>query len=187
MPFHASSLLSPMWPPASEFHCGRTRTAARPAPAPAPLKGRPTRVVVVGRPFRAAGKDPAIHGVVRLVRRLERAWKRQQVAVRRRLQRVVRRRRRREERVGVRHHVRHPVADHIGRRRLGTVARAERRRRAVWRNPVESPLERADDAIFGDGGEVAFPGVEEGLKHPVPMLYCLPHALHPRHAKAFRP
>ena len=42
------------------------------------------------------------------------------------------------------------------------------RRMAVLRNPVESPLERADDAIGGDGGEPAFPGMEEGLKHRPP-------------------
>src|SRR6478736_1766704 len=38
-------------------------------------------------------------------------------------------------------------------------------------HPVESPIERSDDAVFGNGGEVAFPGVEDRLKHQRPMLY----------------
>ena len=62
MPFIASSRHSPTWPPASEFHCGSTSTAAR------------RRV----RDFAARGKQPAVDRVVLGVRRVERAGKRQQ-------------------------------------------------------------------------------------------------------------
>src|SRR3989454_2744607 len=102
-------------------------------------------------------KVPAIHRVVRLVRRDERTGKRKDVAVRRGLQRVLGGRRRREERIGVGHHLRDPVADDLRRRGAGVT---------VVGNPVEPPVERAHNAIRGDRCEPALPGVEEGLKHP---------------------
>ncbi len=39
---------------------------------------------------------------------------------------------------------------------------------SVRRNPVEAPVEGADDAIGGHRPEPALPGVEEGLKHRAP-------------------
>jgi hypothetical protein len=40
---------------------------------------------------------------------------------------------------------------------------------AVHRNPVESPVERADDPILGDRREAAFPVVEKSAQHVVEM------------------
>ena len=56
----------------------------------------------------------------------------------------------------------------------------------AWRpvsDPVQSPFERADNAIGGHRREPALPRVEEGLKHPVLMLYSSTHADHVRCAK----
>ncbi len=109
------------------------------------------------------------------MRRDERAWKREKaIGVRRgTVERVVARRFRREERVGVRHDVRDPVAELLVGRplRVGALVFEPVRRRAVLRNPFEAPLERPDDSIGGDRGELSLPGVEEGLKHSPSMLY----------------
>ena len=131
------------------------------------------------------GKKSRVDGVVRLVRRGERARKREHAAVARCGERVVGGRRRGEERVGVAHHMRDPAGEHIGRPL--DVARGKRTARAVaCRNPVEPPVERPHDAIGRRVRQPPFPRVEERLKHSRPMLYCLLHARRLRHAKAPR-
>src|SRR5207244_2621885 len=96
-------------------------------------------------------------------RRLERARKDKEPHAigGRRPEAIVAGRWRREERVRIRHHLRHPLAE--GRRRL------DLRLVAVLRNPLEAPLERPDDAIRAEREEVAFPGVKEPVYH---FLLC---------------
>jgi hypothetical protein len=71
--------------------------------------------VVVARPLHPRGKVSTVHGVVFRMRRDECAGESQDISVGTALERVVGGRFRCEERIGVAHHVRDPVAEHLRR------------------------------------------------------------------------
>src|SRR5438093_3013377 len=107
---------------------GRAAEAARYVRR-ARLQPRPTR-----------RKEPAHHGIVLAMRRVEGAWKRQHVRIR---QAIVVRGRWCKEPIRIRHHFGDPFADDVSGRRAGAMSSV-----TIARQPFQAPIEGPDDAIL---------------------------------------